>query len=82
MCLRSSASLLYGPSVLAKVQYPDSEGNTQQFDSEVPVPPPDRYVFTHPDDGRAIPAVCENVIGSWQEAGSVAIYRADMADQP
>jgi hypothetical protein len=52
--------------MLAKVQYPESDGSTGQFDNEVSEPPPYRHVFPHPDDDREIPAVLQHKDGSWR----------------
>jgi hypothetical protein len=68
--------------MLAKVQYPDpNEGTLKQFDAEVPDDRPQRWVFTHPDDGREIPAVLVDGTTSWQPGGDVAIYRAEEPEE-
>lgn len=56
--------------MLAKVQYPGPEGENEQFDAEVPEPPPPSHIFTNPDDGTEIQAILV------KSDDLIAIYRA------
>jgi hypothetical protein len=47
--------------MLAKVQYPGPQGESLQFDAEVPDPPPALFTFRHPEDGRPLECVLVKV---------------------